>query len=291
MIEVEKQTGNFKSFDGTSIYYEVRGSGTPVVLVYGIACLMNHWHYQVSYLSQKFQVITFDLRGHHKSGTPKKSENLGVKALAKDIEFLMNHLKIEKAHFAGHSFGVPILIQFASEFQNKVLSLAFINGFAKNPIKGMFGLDVIEPFYHFVKSQYESYPSFWKQFWKVTTNNPLSMWLTGLAGGFNLKVTQFKDIEVYAKGVSQIDLQIFLTMFEDLMRFDGEPLLEKITAPCLIMSGEKDSVTPLKFQVLMHERIRGSQFILVPYGSHCTQLDFPDYTNLCLEKLFLGANV
>jgi pimeloyl-ACP methyl ester carboxylesterase len=289
MIEIEKRTGTFSSFDGTSIYYEVRGSGEPIILVYGIACLMNHWHHQVSYLSQKFSVITFDLRGHHKSDTPDDKNNLSVKAIAKDVDHLMKHLKIEKAHFAGHSFGVPILIEFAYEFPQKVSSLTFINGFAKNPIKGMFGLDVIEPFYFFIKSQYESYPAFWKQFWKIATHNPMTMWLAGFAGGFNLKLTQFKDIEVYSKGVSQIDLQTFLTLFEDLMRFDGEPLLEKITAPCLIMSGERDSVTPLQFQQLMHEKLKGSKFILVPYGSHCTQLDFPDYTNMSIEKHILSV--
>ena len=63
MINV--QSGFVRSYDGTPIHYEVRGKGEPIVFVYGIACLMNHWHYQVEYFSQFRQVITFDLRGHH----------------------------------------------------------------------------------------------------------------------------------------------------------------------------------------------------------------------------------
>ena len=57
---IEKQTGYFSSFDGTKIYYESRGAGEPIIFVYGIACLINHWHHQLSYFSESYQTITFD---------------------------------------------------------------------------------------------------------------------------------------------------------------------------------------------------------------------------------------
>jgi len=287
MQEIAKSTNYFESFDGTKIYYEERGAGQPIIFVYGIACLMNHWHHQLSYFSQNYHVIIFDLRGHHKSEAPKDKSNLTVSAIAQDVECLIKHLKISKAHLIGHSFGAPIILEFAEKHPDQVLTLTMVNGFASNPIKGMFGLDVIEPFYHFVRSQYELHPALWEMVWKKSINNPLSMWLSGLAGGFNLRLTQFKDIEVYARGVSQIELSVFLPLFQDLMNFQGESLLSKITAPTLILSGEKDAVTPIQYQQEMHEKIKGSDFVVVPYGSHCTQLDFPDYTNLKIEKHLL----
>ena len=80
MIEVT--TGTFKSFDGTSIYYEVRGKGgghrRPMIMNYGIGCLMNHWHPQVTEFSKTHQVITYDYRGHQKSGTPLDYNNLNI---------------------------------------------------------------------------------------------------------------------------------------------------------------------------------------------------------------------
>lgn len=287
MNEVIKSANYFESFDGTKIYYEERGEGQPIVFVYGIACLMNHWHHQISYFSKNYRVISFDLRGHHKSEIPKNKNNLSINAISQDIFFLLEHLKIKKAHFVGHSFGVPVLIDFTEKYSDRISTLTFINGFASNPIKGMFGLDLVEPFYHFIKSQYDLNPSLWDLVWKKAINNPLTMVLTGLAGGFNLKQTQFKDIEVYAKGVSQIDLSVFLPLFQDLMNFNGEKTLEKIIFPTLILGGEKDSVTPFKYQQKMNEKIKGSEFVIVPYGSHCTQLDFPDYTNLKIEKHLL----
>lgn len=283
MTMIEKESGVFESFDKTPIYYEVRGQGEPLILIYGIACLMNHWHYQIEHFSKHYKVITFDLRGHHKSQPLGHPQNLKLSDLVQDISGLMEHLHISKAHFAGHSFGAPLLLELFRVKPELVGSMIFINGFSKNPIKGMFGLDVIEPFYYFVKEQYEKSPDLWTTLWRMAVDNPLSMILAGAAGGFNLKLTHFKDIEVYARGVARMDLRTFLILFEELMKFDGEEILPRVNIPTLIISGEQDNVTPQKFQHEFHHKISGSEFVLVPYGSHCTQLDFPDYINMKIE--------
>ncbi|MFS4458953.1 alpha/beta fold hydrolase [Bdellovibrio sp. HCB2-146] len=284
METTPKITGQFESFDGTPIYYEVRGEGEPLVLVYGIACLINHWHHQIEHFAKNYQVIAFDLRGHHRSNPVINRSELTMDSLVEDITSLMKHLKIKKAHFAGHSFGAPIILHLYEKHPELLKSMTFINGFARNPIKGMFGLDAIEPFFYFVKSKYEHQPELWNTLWKMAIDNPMAIYLSALAGGFNLRVTQFKDIEVYTRGVARMNLEIFLGLFEQLMKYDGESVLEKIEVPALILSGEKDLVTPLRFQHHFKEKIKNSQFVLVPYGSHCTQLDFPDYVNLKIEN-------
>ena len=134
-IEVEKKTGYFKALDGTPIYYEVRGKGEPLVFIYGIACLMNHWHSQVEFFSKTHQVILFDIRGHHKSVPVNNINNFTYEHLAFDIKSLLKHLNIEKAHMVGHSFGVPILLKTYEQFPEIFLSMTFINGFARNPLK------------------------------------------------------------------------------------------------------------------------------------------------------------
>lgn len=290
MQTIPKVTGKFESFDGTPIYYEVRGKGEPLILICGIACPINHWHYQLEYFSKNYQVIAFDLRGHYKSSPIADLNNLTMDSLAKDIVGLLKHLKIRKAHFAGHSFGAPLLLHLYDLHPEVIRSMVFINGFAKNPIKGMFGLDVVEPFFYFVKAQYQQQPDLWNTLWKLAVDNPMSMYLAALAGGFNLKVTNFKDIEVYARGVARMNLEVFLALFEELMKYDGESVLEKIESPVLIISGERDLVTPIQFQHHFREKIKHSEFVLVPYGSHCTQLDFPDYTNLKIEKFFTSLS-
>lgn len=291
MTTIEKESGVFESFDKTPIYYEVRGEGEPLIFIYGIACLMNHWHFQMEHFSKQYKVITFDIRGHHKSQPLGNPQNLKIPDLVEDIVGLMNHLDISKAHFAGHSFGTPLLLELFRVLPDRIASMTFINGFSKNPIKGMFGLDVVEPFYYFVKEQYEKSPDLWTTLWRMAIDNPLSMVLAGAAGGFNLKLTHFKDIEVYARGVARMDLRNFLVLFEELMKFDGELILPSVNVPTLIISGERDNVTPQKFQLEFHHKITGSEFVVVPYGSHCTQLDFPDYINMKMEAFLTKSKI
>ena len=286
---INKTTGTVNALDGTPIYYEVRGTGEPIIFIYGIACLMNHWHLQVEHFSKTHQVILFDIRGHHKSTPVANLENFTFEHFAFDIKSLMNHLGLKKAHFAGHSFGVPYLIKTYEQFPELFMSMTFINGFARNPLKKLFGLDFVEPVFNFLREQHRKSPDLWNNLWRGMIDNPIAFQVAALAGGFNLRLTQFKDIEMYCRGVSRLELIYFFPLFEQLLRFDGTSLLPNISCPTLIIAGDTDMLTPISFQKEMHDQIKGSDFLLIPYGSHCSQLDFPDFVNLKMTE-FLTKN-
>ncbi|MDX9731418.1 MAG: alpha/beta hydrolase [Bdellovibrionales bacterium] len=292
--EIPKRTGTFQSYDGTSIYYEDRGSGRPIILCYGLACLMNHWTHQIRYFSQNYRVIAFDYRGHHNSGTPTDPTELSVDALMKDIKGLVDHLELTNASFWGHSYGVQLLLRYYDLYPETVKNLVFINGFATNPIRGMFGQllgpDAITKVFRAFQEGYRLAPEPLTALWRATVMNPLSIPVAALAGGFNLSLTSIKDIEVYARGVASLDVELFMKLFEEMMEYDGTAVLEKIKVPTLIVSGSKDGVTPASHQYAMQKKIRGSELLRVPYGSHCTQLDLPEFVNLRIEK-FLNQHL
>lgn len=279
-VFIEKKTGYYTAIDGTPIYYEVRGQGEPIVFIYGIACLMNHWHKQVEHFSKTHQVILFDIRGHHKSTPVSNTSNFTYEHLAFDVKGLLGHLGISKAHFAGHSFGVPYLIKTYEQFPEIFLSMTFINGFARNPLKKLFGFEFVEPLFNFLREQHQKSPDLWNALWRGMIDNPVAFQVAALAGGFNIKLTQFKDIEMYGRGVSRLELPYFFELFEQLLSFDGLSILPNVEIATLIIAGDKDMLTPISFQREMHDLIRNSDFLLIPYGSHCSQLDFPEYVNL-----------
>lgn len=284
-MEYKKSVHTIPSFDGSPLYYEVRGNGPrTLVFTYGIACLMNHWHYQLEHFSKDFTVVIYDLRGHHKSGPVRDLSSLSVESQAKDLIFLVEHLKAKDVTGLGHSFGVPVLLEAHRQRPDLFSSYVFVNGFQRNPIKGMFGLEVVEPFFYFVKTQFDKNPVLWNSLWRTLVDNPVTMQLAALAGGFNIKLTEFKDIEIYAKGVSQLNLEVFIPLFESLMKFDGSEILPTISQPTLIVAGEKDNITPKSFQMEFKERIPHAEYLEVPYGSHCTQLDFPEFLNLKVDE-------
>jgi pimeloyl-ACP methyl ester carboxylesterase len=285
-----KETGSFRSFDGTRIYYEVRGEGFPIILNYGIGCLINHWRYQIRHFSQKYKVIAWDYRAHHRSELPENHEHLSIDAMAQDLKALMDHLQIQQASLWGHSFGAEVVVRNYDLFPELAHSLVFINGFVHNPLQGMFGSDLTESFFRLFKSGYEKLPETISFLFKQSVQNPLAIKLSAMAGGFNLQLTSLKDIEIYARGIASMDLNAFLTLFETMLRYDGKPVLERINAPTMIIGGKQDSVTPTKHQEEIHRRIRSSDFFMVPYGSHCTQLDMPELVNLKIEQ-FLTSNI
>ncbi len=284
---IEKKTGAFKSFDGTPIYYEIRGAGQPIVFIYGIGCLMNHWHLQVEEFSKTHQVILFDIRGHHKSTPVANLSNFKFEHIAFDIKALLSHLDLKTAHFAGHSFGVPIMIKTYEQFPEIFKTMTFINGFARNPLKKLFGLEFIEPLFNFIRDQHRKSPDLWNMLWRGMLDNPIAFQIAALAGGFNIRLTQFKDIEMYGRGISRLELVYFFELFEQLLQFDGRDILPLIACPCLIIAGDKDMLTPISYQKEMHDTIKNSEYLLIPYGSHCSQLDFPDFVNLKMRQFFV----
>lgn len=287
---IKKETGYYKSFDGTKIYYEVRGEGEPLVFIYGIGCLMNHWHFQAEHFSKTHQVILFDIRGHHKSNPVVSPANMTYEHLAFDLQGLIKHLGHSSAHIIGHSFGAPYLIKSYEQFPEIFRSLIFINGFARNPLKKLFGLEFVEPLFQFIRAGYSSSPDLWTTLWRSMIDNPLAFQLAALSGGFNIKLTQFKDIEMYGRGISRIELPLFFELFDQLLKFDGTSILPHINKPTLVIAGEKDFLTPPDFQKELATTIPGAEFLLIPYGSHCSQLDFPDYINLKMAEFWNRRN-
>ncbi len=279
-----KRVGSFQSFDGTKIYYETHGQGEPIIMIYGLACLINHWHFQIEHFSQNYQVIAFDIRGHHKSAIPTNPSNLTLDAISKDVSALLRELGIRKAHFFGHSLGVQALLKAYEQFPEHFLSMVLVNGFARNPIQGMFGTNIMENLFYFFKSRFESHPELMSTIWLNMIDNPVAIFGAGAVGGFNMRLAPVRDMEIYARGVSRVPMSVFISFFEDMMAFRGDQVAPTVSIPSLIIGGDRDGVTPPRFQKDLHEQIPQSEYLQVPYGSHCTQLDFPDYVNLKIEN-------
>jgi len=284
MKPIKVVSGYFKSFDDTPIYFEVRGEGPPLVFAYGIGCLFNHWSYQVNHFSENYQTIQFDYRSHQKTDIPKDHKNINIKSLAQDLILLLEHLNIKKATFLGHSFGAQVLTECFHQCPDIFTHMIFVNGFVSNPLSGMFGTDISSKVFSFIQGAYDFLPESSSYIWKSLVSNPLTIPLSGFLGGFNLSLTNYKDMEIYYKGISSIDLKSFLLLFEDMVNYNGSGILKSVDIPCLIISGEKDSITPLKHQKEMNHLLSHSELSIMPYGSHCTQLDLPEYVNLKIQK-------
>ncbi|MCO5112796.1 MAG: alpha/beta hydrolase [Bdellovibrionaceae bacterium] len=278
------QNGYCFGADGNKVYYELHGSKGPyVVLVYGVACLMNHWIYQTAELSKTHRVILFDYRGHHKS---EYHPNLGMDHVAHDIKCLLDHLEVKQAYLAGHSFGVPVVVKFNQHYPDMSLGNVLINGFVYNPLDELFRVPVSKKLISSIETLQESAPQLSQWLWKKTVNNLLAQITCGVLGGFNLERTSFKDIEVYTQGLENLRLKTLLAYMKELVAMDLREALPEVQNKTLIISGLRDGITPTHQQDLMNALLPNSEIIKFPEGSHCTQLDLPDILNPILRDFF-----
>jgi pimeloyl-ACP methyl ester carboxylesterase len=98
--------------NGVKLFYELTGSGDPLVLVHGSWTDHNSWQFVVPDLARSFRVLTYDRRGHSLSERP-----LGQGSRREDEEdlaALMEALDLAPAHVAANSFGASIALGLAA---------------------------------------------------------------------------------------------------------------------------------------------------------------------------------
>ncbi|WP_067724875.1 alpha/beta fold hydrolase [Oceanobacillus damuensis] len=115
--------------EDSSLYYSVKGSGTPILFIHPPVLTSANFHYQREELSRYFQVITFDIRGHGKS--PHSSQTITYPLIARDMEKILDHLGIEKAFLCGYSTGGSIVLEFMQTFKERSLGGIVIGGMSE----------------------------------------------------------------------------------------------------------------------------------------------------------------
>ena len=94
-----------KTADGTQLYYEEVGQGTPVVFVHEFAGDYRTWEPQMRHFSRTYRCVTYSQRGYPPSDVPADPARYGQDIARSDVIALMDALGMKKAHVVGHSMG------------------------------------------------------------------------------------------------------------------------------------------------------------------------------------------
>ena len=108
------------TIDNNDFYYEVHGTGEPIIFAHGLGGNHASWYKQVAVLSKAYQVITFDHRGF---GNSTDKEGLGRSGFVSDLLTLLDHLNISKAALVGQSMGGGTMLTFANQHPERVAGL------------------------------------------------------------------------------------------------------------------------------------------------------------------------
>lgn len=108
------------------IYYEIEGSGEPLVLVRGLGRWSEHWSGFDKLLTKSFRVIKFDSKGLGRSTSPLMPW-FSMRDLASDIALILRTERIPAAHIVGTSLGGMIALEFAAQYPEMTKTVTAIN--------------------------------------------------------------------------------------------------------------------------------------------------------------------
>ena len=122
----QKPTTGYAPVNGVKMYYEVHGSGEPVVLLHGaFMTITNNWTGWIGELSKTRKVIAIEMQGHGRTAdTPR---DINYENLADDVAALLEHLKIPRADLIGYSMGGGVAMQCAIRHPDKVRRAVIIS--------------------------------------------------------------------------------------------------------------------------------------------------------------------
>jgi pimeloyl-ACP methyl ester carboxylesterase len=244
------------------VSYEECGSGPPLILVAGFGQDTSAWLEQRDIYARFFRVLMLDLRGSGSSDVPEPGYDPAD--LADDVIILMDTLGLKKAHFGGFSLGGAVGMELAIRNPERLISLSIHSSW-----------EATEPYPHFRQ---------WIDIRRriIALNDPIVNVGTRLVSFFSPDFINSRQdrIELFIKRANEnprpITPKAIDGQAEACMRHDVRGRLEAIRVPTLITVGTKDRTTPPSASEYLHRNIRGSEYVTLEGGAHCTMFQMPE---------------
>jgi pimeloyl-ACP methyl ester carboxylesterase len=133
--------GKYANVNGLKMYYEIHGTGKPLILLHGGVGASEMFGPLLPLLAKSRQIVAVHLQAH--GHTADIDRPLSFELMAEDITALMKHLGIESADFMGYSLGGGVALRTVIQHPDVVRKLVFIstpfmrNGFYPEVLENM----------------------------------------------------------------------------------------------------------------------------------------------------------
>jgi pimeloyl-ACP methyl ester carboxylesterase len=117
--------GNYAEVNGLNMYYEIHGSGEPLILLHGGVGAIEMFGEVLPLLAEGRRVVAVDLQAHGR--TADVDRPLSYEKMADDIAALIGHLDLEKADVMGYSLGGGVALQTAIRHPGVVRKVVLVS--------------------------------------------------------------------------------------------------------------------------------------------------------------------
>ena len=126
-LDSTSRSSGYADVNGLHMYYEIHGSGSPLVLLHGGMMTIDlSFAGLIPMLAARHTVIGVELQGHGR--TADIDREITPAALAADVVALLDVLGIERAHVLGHSLGADAALELAVNHPTRVRSVVPVSG-------------------------------------------------------------------------------------------------------------------------------------------------------------------
>jgi pimeloyl-ACP methyl ester carboxylesterase len=254
----------FADTQGARTYYEATGHGPPLVFVHSAFLDQRMWREQVDAFAGDYRVVTYDLRGHGRTG-PTDADAYTVDLLADDLADLLDTLEVERPVVCGLSLGGMVAQAFASRYPERSdwLALADTAVSAQMTLEDRLITHALLP-RPFIKGLVQSLGSerftdvsFWVSDWFQATSDADS------------------PLRPYIRdAMQQIAPNEYAKVFDMLYTYDAQPL-DRIEADTLVLCGEHEPRHVRSHSRVLAEEIARAEHHTIRGAGHLSNLDQP----------------
>ncbi len=237
------------------VNYELKGrqDAPVVVLSHPLGASLEIWNPQISALSNHFQVLRYDARGH--GGTSAPTSPCTMDMLVADALSLLDALEFDKVHWVGLSMGGMIGQGLAISNPERLWSTSLCNTISCTP-------------------------EHVRKIWKLRMQSPRRITMQDVVDhGIKLALTE-KFRNSHQDQCEEIKRQSLLTPFESyvacasaVMNCDYTDRLSTIRTPTLVIASERDMAIPFEDSELLHKLITNSIMVTIPTAAHLSNVE------------------
>ncbi|MFX0093330.1 MAG: alpha/beta fold hydrolase [Candidatus Hodarchaeota archaeon] len=262
------ETNDIKTF------YEIHGEGMPFVFIHGGFVSSTMWQPQIDFFSKHFKVITYDIRGHGKTGV-STLKRYKIETFAEDLHILLKQLNLKKPILCGLSLGGMIAQVYATKYPDNLSALILADTAVSMTLTfwDKVLVYILAPRWLMLSSlRLMGVRNFIKfSFWfaKYTRSEE---WLGD------------RDIIEYEKTeMLNLDKKEYLKIFGSLYDFRLQEL-SKIRVPTLVLNGEYESKSVFVHAEKMKEIIPDCEIIKIPNAGHTSNLENSEEFNQVIKN-------
>lgn len=255
----------FQTHDGIPIHFKQEGAGPMLVLVHGVGSDLRSWDEIAPALTPHYTVARADLRGHGQSG---RMSQCRIGDFVEDLEGLLQRTGAEEIDLVGFSLGALIAQHFALAYPERLRRLVLISSVAeRTPEERERVLARAE----IVK----------KQGIAAVIAAAEDRWFTDA-----FKAANPDRIENRLRELKANDHASYAAAYSVFAEADQGLAFERIKVPTLIITGENDVGSNPRMARLLHERIAGSELVILPRLKHSVLVEAPDRISSLLLDFF-----